>query len=77
MVAIALEEFSLYTSVSTVPTLNLKPILDYSQLQRDKAKTAVLIWEISTAATDIGIAGALIWQLISMKSYSSVADTRS
>ncbi|KAJ7323877.1 hypothetical protein DFH08DRAFT_346490 [Mycena albidolilacea] len=58
MVAIAIQEFSLYTL-------------------RDKAKTAVLIWTISTAATDIGIAGALIWQLLSMKSYCSVGDTRS
>ncbi|KAJ7788002.1 hypothetical protein B0H14DRAFT_3577981 [Mycena olivaceomarginata] len=58
MVAIAIQQFSLYTL-------------------RDKAKTAVLIWTISTAATDIGIAGALIWQLLSMKSYCSVGDTRS
>ncbi|KAJ7323879.1 hypothetical protein DFH08DRAFT_941366 [Mycena albidolilacea] len=35
---------------------------------RDKAKTAALIWTIATAATDIGIAGALVWQLLSIKS---------
>ncbi|KAJ7309298.1 hypothetical protein DFH08DRAFT_1049941 [Mycena albidolilacea] len=58
MVAITLQEFSLYTS-------------------RDKAKTAALLWTISTAATDIGIAGALIWQLMSMKSCCSIQDTQS
>ncbi|KAJ7901155.1 hypothetical protein B0H14DRAFT_2670858 [Mycena olivaceomarginata] len=35
---------------------------------RDKAKTAALIWTIATAATDIGIARALVWQLLSIKS---------
>ncbi|KAJ7305592.1 hypothetical protein DFH08DRAFT_976162 [Mycena albidolilacea] len=44
---------------------------------RDKAKTAALVWTISTAATDIGIAGALIWQLFSMKSCCSLKDTES
>ncbi|KAJ7877903.1 hypothetical protein B0H14DRAFT_3780686 [Mycena olivaceomarginata] len=56
MVAITLQQFSLYTS-------------------RDKAKTAALVWTVSTALTDIGIAGALIWQLLSMK--SSFKETQS
>ncbi|KAJ7337719.1 hypothetical protein DFH08DRAFT_1015108 [Mycena albidolilacea] len=58
MVAITLQEFSLYTS-------------------RDKANTAALVWTISTAATDSCIAGALIWQLLSMKSCCLLKDTRS
>ncbi|KAJ7788001.1 hypothetical protein B0H14DRAFT_2950607 [Mycena olivaceomarginata] len=37
---------------------------------RDKAKTAALIWTIATAATDIGIAGALVWQYFPLRARS-------
>ncbi|KAJ7860057.1 hypothetical protein B0H14DRAFT_3446238 [Mycena olivaceomarginata] len=58
---------------SFMVAITLQEISFYTS--RDKAKTAALVWTISTAATDMVIAGALIWQLFSMKSRCSLKDT--